>query len=349
MTPDLTEKRLREQLHAAVEGQSGSYVEVDPLTALDTGRRVLRRRRITAVAGTAAAALVVGVGAWSVLSDRADDERTLPAVTSTVTGESVTLQLGTDADLGPAEPISAVVTVDETSGKVEFRLQTETGSVLESTTVGTVAGQATWTGLAPHVMAAVVPAEAAAFVPVWAGAVSEQEAATEVLPDGRVAAAWRTDVPTTGTQFAGIVWTDGSTAFTAAGQPLLSRVVDDDIVIFANPESGAFGYVRPRDGLAQGDGEVGQAREQASGAPIVGVWAPDDSGDGGAYIAYLPPITEEAANRITVEATSEVRVRDVTTYFPDGSGRMTVAHIDGPADSVVGLTFPGVENNTRFG
>ncbi len=353
MTSDLTEQLLREQLHAAAEGQSESYLDVDPLTALDTGHRIQRRRRVTAVAGTAAAALVLGVGGWAVLSQEAPDDRTLPAITATVNGPSVTLPLGSDPASGSAEPLSAVVTVDETSGRVEFRLQTETGSVLDSQ-VRTGSGRdAPWASLSDRVMAALVPAKASAFVPVWAGGVTEQETATEMLPDGRVAVAWRTDFPPTGTALAGIVWTDGTSAYTASGQPLPSVVVDD-IVVFANNVSGAMGYVRQESGSISGSGDISQAYEMEVGQ-FPGVWAPDPSGEGGVYAAYLPPLVDEFIDEVTLETIPGARVRDITVYEPDelrtallAAGgfppvRLLVAHVEGPAGSVTGVSFPGSE------
>jgi hypothetical protein len=63
---------------------------------------------------------------------------------------------------------------------------------------------------------------------------------------------------------------------------------------------------------------------------------------------YLPPISQAVADQITVETTPEARVRDVTTYFPDGSSRMAVAHIDGPPEAVIGITFPGLEDWDPF-
>jgi hypothetical protein len=349
MTPDLTEQRLREQLHAAAEAQTGSYLDVDPLTALDTGQRALRRRRIATVAGTTAAALAIGLGGWAVLSDSAPDDRTLPAVTNTVNGPSVTLPLGADPASGSEEPLSAVVTVDQASGKVEFRLRTETGSVLNSQVRSGSDRQAPWANLSDSVMAAVVPAEAAAFVPVWSVAVTQQDTATEVLPDGRIAAAWRTDVPSTGPQFAGVVWTDGTSAITAGGEPVSSVVVDETMVIFGNNRSGAFGYLRPEEGSVSGSGAIGQAREGTTGGPIEGVWAADASGDSGTYVVYMPPIDDALAAQTEVLTTSGATVRDIRTYFPNENARLVVAHIDGTPDAVIGATFPGLEDWPRFG
>ncbi len=348
MSHDLTEQALRDQLHAAAEGQTGTYVDVDPLAALDTAHRVLRRRRIAAVAGTAAAALAIGAGAWAALTEGTPDDRTLPAVTTSVTGPHADLPLGADPASGSADPLVAVVTADAASGKVEFRLRTETGTVLNAQVLSLNDGQASWSSLSDRVMAAVLPTEAAAFVPLWSVAVSQQEAAFERLPDGRVAAAWRTDVPATGTKFAGVVWTDGTSAFTAAGQPL-SSVAVDDFVVFGNNHSGAMGYIRPEDGSLSGSGAVGQASEVGGPGKYPAVWAPDASGESGVYIAYLPPLGGEATKDITVQTVPEARVRDVTTYFPEGNVLLLVAHIDGPPDSVTGVDFPAAEGYPPFG
>ncbi len=348
MTPDLTEQLLREQLHAAAEGQSESYLDVDPLTALDTGHRIQRRRRVTAVAGTAAAALVLGVGGWAVLSQEAPDDRTLPAVTSSVTGPGVVLPLGADPESGSAEQLAAVVTVDEASGRVEFRLQTETGSVLDSQVHSVTDQQASWASLSDRVMAAVLPTEAAAFVPVWSDEVSKQETAVEALPDGRVAAAWRTDAPATGTKFAGVVWTEGTRAYSAAGLALPSVAVDD-IVIFGDKRSGAMGYLRPEEGSLSGSGDVSQASEVGAPPDHAAVWAPDPSGERGVYIAWLPPFAGEVTEQITVETTPDAQVQDLTTYFPEGSVLLLVAHIDGPPDAVTRIDFPAAEGTGSWG
>ena len=142
-----------------------------------------------------------------------------------------------------------------------------------------------------------------------------------------------------------MVWTDGTTAYTAGGEPLDSVVVDD-FVILADPRSGAMGYVRPEADSISGSGDVSQAREMAVGE-FGGVWAPDASGESGAYVAYLPPLSEEIRQQITVETIPGARVRDVTTCRPS-QVLLLVAHIDGPPESVTGLTYPGSATQERF-
>jgi hypothetical protein len=344
MSPDTIEQRLRERLQGAVESQYGSFLDVDPTEALDTGLRIARRRRVAAVAGTAAAALALGIGSLAVLADRPDD-RSLPATTQTVTGESVTLQLGVDARWGPSEPIETLVTVDPASGEVDFRLETASGVGLASDTRKPRGREVAWTVLASNVMAAVIPAEAAAFVPVWSSFVTEDEAALEVLPDGRVAAAWRTDVPATGTLFAGVVWTDGETAFTAAGLPL-DTVVEDDVVIFANTTSGAWGYVRPDSRSPRGTGAIRQALEQDVGE-YPGVWAPDTTGESGVYAAYLPMLTEAEREQVSLVTKPGAVVRDLSTHRPDHA-LFVVAHVEGPPDSVRTVRFPNSDTYPKF-
>ena len=106
------------------------------------------------------------------------------------------------------------------TNEVEFRLQTETGSVLNSQVRTDSAEQVTWTSLSESAMVAIVPTDATAFVPVWGGDVTALATASERLPDGRVAAAWLTDQPETGTHLSGVVWTDGTGAYDVAGTEL---------------------------------------------------------------------------------------------------------------------------------
>ncbi len=342
MTHELTEQVIREQLHAAVEAESDAYLDVDPLVALDTGRRIRQRRRVTAVASTAAAALVVGIGAWSVLSDRAGDDRTLPAVTSSVAGPSVTLPLGTDPGADTTDPLDVVVTVDKDHGKVEFRLKTDSGEVLNAQVRSETDGQVTWTTLSEGAMVAVVPAGATGVVPRYGDDVTSLRTAAAALPDGRVAAAWLTDRPDAGTRFAGVVWTDGTNAFNVEGTPLVSTVVDGDIVVFTGTgvEAISIGYIRLDPGSLIGSGEVRAWPLYAPYERAASVWVPDRSGGGGVYVAHLQALEERFAEQVSLETTPEATVRDVKLYRPH-QVFLLVAHIDGPPGSVTAVTYPG--------
>jgi hypothetical protein len=349
MTADLTEQLLREQLHAAAEGQSESYLDVDPLTALDTGHRIQRRRRLTAVAGTAAAALVLGVGGWAVLSQEAPDDRTLPAITATVDGPSVTLPLGTDPDASSTGPLDVAVTLDRGQPRVEFRLQTQAGEVLNAQVRNEAAGQVAFATLSDRALVAVIPAGATGFVlRCEGGDVTPLATASKRLPDGRIAAAWLAEQSDVGRRCAGVVWTDGTSTFNAGGWELASIVVDDDIVIFtgAGAELGvAIGYIRPELGSLSGSGELRPRGDVLPFEKSPSVWVPDRSGAGGVYAAYLPYLAahdDKVREQITVETTSEATVRDLATYVANGM-LFVVAHIDGPPDSVTAVTYPGSE------
>jgi hypothetical protein len=349
MNSDLTEQRLRERLQAVVDGEAGSYLDIDPLAALETGRRVLRRRRLTAVAGTAAAALVIGIGGWAVLSDSTADDRTMPAVTSSVTGPSVTLPLGIDPEADTAGPLDVVVTVGQGQPQVEFRLQTDAGEVLNAQVRNEADGQVTWATLSDRAIVAVVPAGAVGFVPRCEGGdIIPLATASERLPDGRIAAAWLAEKSDVGRRCQGPLWTDGTSTFNAAGQTLSSITVDD-IVIFTGAGvslGDAIGYIRPEPGSLSGSGEIRPRGDALPFAKFPSVWVPDRSGDGGVYAAYLPYLPagdEKAREQITVETTSGATIRDVETYVVSEMV-FVVAHVDGSPSSVTGVSYPGSED-----
>ena len=67
MSTDTFEGELRSLLHDTADAEGPAYVDVDPNAVVTQGRRVVRRRRMAAGAGIAAATLVLGAGAWAVL------------------------------------------------------------------------------------------------------------------------------------------------------------------------------------------------------------------------------------------------------------------------------------------
>ncbi len=67
MSTDTFEGELRSLLHDTADAEGPAYVDVDPNAVVTQGRRVVRRRRMAAGAGVAAATLVLGAGAWAVL------------------------------------------------------------------------------------------------------------------------------------------------------------------------------------------------------------------------------------------------------------------------------------------
>ncbi len=347
MSYDLTEQRLREQLHEAAEGQSDAYLDVDPLTALDTGHRVLRRRRVTAVAGTAAAALVLGVGSWAVLSNQTADERTLPAATSSpsLSGPATEIRLGAIPQTGRTEPLVAVVTVDEAQQRLGFTLQTEEGAVLASReTPQPREEQALWVTLVPGVTVATLPATATSALPTWvSGQTTAQGSAAGLSPDGRVLAAWWTDGSAVAA-FTGIVWTDGEAAYTAGGQSLDS-VVQDDVVFFVGGNEGYVGYLMPPVGSEQlGSGGATAAGDMQPGH-FPAVWVEGATGSSGTYATYLPPVED-----VELVTTGEARVRDLTVHdFGDIVGVLVLADVEGSRESVTEVRFTDPELGSTGG
>ena len=119
-------------------------MSVDPYAVLAGGRRRRRRRALTAVVGTAAAALVLGGGGWALLADRAGDDRTLPAATTspspfvpaTLDGPTTEVPLGAIPPTGRTVPVVVSVTLDDARSRLGFTLRSEDGTVLAAQTVG---------------------------------------------------------------------------------------------------------------------------------------------------------------------------------------------------------------------
>ncbi|MGB7820364.1 MAG: hypothetical protein WBL35_16720, partial [Ornithinibacter sp.] len=291
--------------------------------------------RIAVVGSVAAAALALGVGSAVVLSDRTGDDRSLPATTSSVTGESVMLELGSDPLSDSGEPLVAVVTTDEDQKRLGFTLQTEDGAVLRSReTAQPREEQALWVRPLPGITVASLPATATSALPLWTSTdVTPQVSVSAPSPDGRVLVVWRAS-GSPDSAFSGITWTDGETAFTAQGQALDS-VAQDDVVFFVGGSEGYVGYLLAPDGSdALGSGEVKAAGDMEPGH-FPAVWLDDASGSSGTYATYLPPVED-----VELVVTGDARIRDLTLHdFGDVVGVLAVADIDGPRESVTHVRF----------
>lgn len=178
MTNDLFEDQVRAQLHGATEAESHAFLDVDPSAVILSGHRVVRRRRLIAVGGTAAAAVLGGLLAWSALGtgvDRASVPAGPAPTTATAPGGTVVLDAFSDLAGADGTPLSipgprrVAVTVDPSRtpdlvySEVDDtgNLTTIGGSSLDG--IGRLA--ATWgtAGAGSHVVAGVLPARARAF------------------------------------------------------------------------------------------------------------------------------------------------------------------------------------------
>jgi hypothetical protein len=175
MTRDTFEDTVRVLLHDATRSEAEALPTVDVESVLGTGHRVLRRRRAAMVGATAAAALVLGVGGWSVLAQQqGPDQRTLPATRSATTGGPVTAVLDPFSDLTSPDgkaldvpgPRQVAVTVDRsrTPDLVYSEVAPDGGLLLMggSSLDGIPQPASTWgtAGADSHVLVGVLPAQA---------------------------------------------------------------------------------------------------------------------------------------------------------------------------------------------
>jgi hypothetical protein len=342
---------MRDEIGTLFHEASAPAMSVDPAAVLVGGRRRRRRRQLTALAGTAVAALVLGVGGWAALSNETADDQTLPAVTSSPTasatsveGPTTEMELGAIPPTGRTVPVVAVFTFDEAGSRVGFTLRTEDGTVLATRTrPETRSGGELWATTVPGVTLAVLPATATSAVPVWTrGEQTAEGSATAEAPDGRLLVAWWTDASTRD-PFADVVWTDGQTAYTK-GRPL-ETVVQDDLVLFAGGGVGLVGYLRPP-GAADllGGGEVKAAIDMEPGS-FPAVWAEDPAGTSGTYVTLLPPVED-----VELVTTGDGRVRDLTVHDLGNIRRLlVVADVDGSRESVTEVRFTDTELGSTAG
>ena len=317
-------------------------MSVDPYAVLAGGRRRRRRRALTAVAGTAAAALVLGGGGWALLADRAGDDRTLPAATTspspfvpaTLEGPTTEVPLGAIPPTGRTVPVVVSVTLDDARSRLGFTLRSEDGTVLAAQTVGeSRTERPVWATLVPGVTVAVLPADATSALPLWTGSSTAKGSVQDQAPDGRVVAVWWTD-GTAKDPFRNVVWTEGTQVRTGLGETL-SSVVGEDLVFFAGGSAGLVGYLAlPTDGQALGSGEAKRAEDMAPGT-FPAVWAEDPAGSSGTYVTYLPPVED-----VELVTTGDARVRDLAVHdFGDVVGLLVVADVEGSRESVTEVRF----------
>lgn len=345
---------MREDISTLLRGAPVPAMSIDPAAVLAGGRR-RRRRRVTAVAGTAAATLVLGVAGWAVLSQRAADERTLPATTSShsVNGVTTELRLGAIPQTGRTQPLVSALTVDQVTGSLDFVLRTEAGAVLASRpSVPGGPDRTRWATLIPGVTVALLPTGATGAAPIWIGEPTSIGSAATRTPDGRVLVAWWTDGSSYET-FCDVIWTEGETAHSAYHDVALPSVVIDDTVFFFGSVGPTYlGYIGP----SRGTGVLGTTAVQLTLniAPdqLPAVWAdlgeaePATSPAHGLFATRLPA----ARGDVNLETIDGAEVTELTTYDLGGvNGIMLVAELEGPHGSVAGVTYTDPSSGTVTG
>ena len=257
MSTDTFEGELRSLLHDTADAEGPAYVDVDPNAVVTQGRRVVRRRRLAAGAGIAAATLVAGLVGFSALGDGFRGAEPVPgtSTSSTITGTvSVELTKGADTAPGSGAPAGSPavrVTVDRVSGRVDYFV--ERGGVFVpagTDTMPTGRQAATWssTDRTDGVVVGIVPAAATDLFPVWVGDAPETARTLEPLGSTsfQAFAIWQSGTAAE-TDLAGLDWTDGERVYSSRGLPLPSGR-SGTAVAFVDRQLGQFGILR--DGTA---------------------------------------------------------------------------------------------------
>jgi hypothetical protein len=180
MSTDTFEDELRFLLHDTADAEGTALGDVDPQVVLLQGRRVVRRRRMVAGAGIAAATVAVGLVGWSALGGGAE-RASVPAGTSQTTtapgARAVTARLAPFSELadetGKAQaipgPRQVAVTIDPR--RTPDLVYSEVGSngaltmMGGSSLRGISATATTWgtAGEGSHVLVGVLPEQAVQF------------------------------------------------------------------------------------------------------------------------------------------------------------------------------------------
>jgi len=263
MTNDTFEDELRSLLRDTADAEGPAYVDVDPHAVVTRGRRVVRRRRMAAGAGIAAAVLAIGAGGAlvnGVGQDRTDT--TVPAGPTTGLGSG-----SFSVDLDVSSALQGTITPlpnDPTSVRVDVNQQTKKWQVTVTGSDGrpTMRPAATLpanprfstyaeVGNRPGLIVGLMPLAAKDIVPVWATDPVESSVSSALVMGAdrrafaiRYSAAPDPNVPGD-TIFAGFAWTDGEKVFTSAGTSVPSaRLLDS--VAFVDETQGLFGLFGPK-------------------------------------------------------------------------------------------------------
>lgn len=331
MTPDLTEEVLRESLGAAADAQSAAYADIDPAAVLATGHRVLRRRRMLAVGGTTAAALVLGAGGWAVLSHQTGtDDRTLPATSIRPSGGVHSAELSLASDL---------VDVDGTSYegprrvRVDIDLDRGTWQALAGGTEVPQAGGrlpaeggAAWsTGSQPFVVG-LVPASATQVMPAWEGDSPTLSTALQPVPG----TSWQALVlwivgPRAGGAPVGLDWTDGTQVRRDDGS-VVPSAGGDGVLAFVDPDTDQFGVLSGEGATVTRPSDVRDGHR-----PVVALWTipPGSNTQTSDYAMLLPDGATDVNGVVSSGATLE---SSAVWRLAPGSGSVFVARISAPKD-----------------
>ncbi len=327
MTHDIFEDELRARLRGATDSEATAFLDVDTASVIDTGHRVVRRRRMAVAGSTLAAVTVLGAGSWVVL-----DRATTRAV------EEVPATRTTMADIGV---VRATVTVLDGVGRGAYTVRLDTGSRRVTATatdtgpeqaIGTLPTAplaSTWATLStePFVVVGVVPAAATSFLPHWAGEVGGVYTSNEPLPGTPYqAVVWRADTPSSDAALAGFDWSDGRQVVDQAGSSVPSVVIGDRIV-YLDRAGDELGVVQPG-----GSATVPLSTSGAAGLPPV---LASGTGDGDVMDATIAVALPGGASDVRMDTDPDVTVVGPvqTAALSGGAGTIALLEWRGPLDT----------------
>ena len=330
MSTDTFEDELRSLLRDTADAEGPAYVDVDPHAVVTSGRRVIRRRRMAAGAGIAAATLVLGAGAWTALeqgSRRAVEP--VPATRSaSVAPDVVATTLAVE---GNPRVASYTVHLDRSTGRVTATDTSATGEQGLDVMIGQIPvgePKSVWETLSrdPLVVVGVVPVADQLMTRFVGdvGAVTTSDAPLSTT--GYEAFLVTTEKSPPEAALTGLVRATGGRVFGADGVELPSATIAGGRTVWVDAAGREMGVVTP-DGGAQAPltpassraptGHLATAVKEA-GKPTDTTFAivlPIDAGD----------IAVQVAPGAALVSTEE-------RPLSGGSGVAVVATVEGPDD-----------------
>jgi hypothetical protein len=325
MSTDTFEDELRSLLRETADAEGPAYVDVDPHAVVTSGRRVIRRRRLAAGAGIAAAVAALGLAAWAAVGSGVDhDAAPVPAASITATAPVNTV-LERSGPLNDAKgrevvaPVRVRVGVDPLNRTWSHAFVGDDGEPVSITSEPLPAGgRATWTQSSdgPGVVTGLLPERATDFVTVWSGDAPTSTSARAPLPGTgyQSFALWHSGGPST--QLGALYWTDGQQVYTSLGTRIRSAKFDDALA-FVDETTGLYGIF----------GQDGSVTKQVDDTPadwmpavMSGKQEPGSAMVENTVLVLLPA----GADRAEVKAVEGATLLSAHTAGGQGTNRMMV-------------------------
>lgn len=331
MSTDTFEHELRSLLQDTADAEGPAYIDVDPGIVVSNGRRVVRRRRITAVAGTAAAALVLGVGAWVAL-DQSNPRAVepVPATRSASVAPEIVSATIPAAEGGPVK--SYTLRLERATGRVTATYEFASGEQADAGMIGRipVGGEpkAVWATVSrdPFIVVGVVPV-ADQLMTRFTGDVGGVTTSDAPLP----ATAYEACLVTTEKSPPEAALTDLVRAtrgcvFAADGAELPSAALPDGRTVYVDATGGEMGVITQEGSMR------GLLPPAATGAPTGHLTTAVKEAGKPTVTDFAIVLPIDAADVTVKVAPGASLVSTDERPLLGGSGLAVVATVDGPDD-----------------